>query len=350
MKRWIFWLGVLISALFLYLALKDVDFARLWVETAQAKYWWLVPGVAVYFLSLWVRAWRWQSLLRPVKRIPPSRIYPVITIGYAGNNIFPARAGEVLRAVVLKSREEVPISASLATIVVERIYDGLTMLAFVFIGVTGLTQANEDLILFGDVSIRDVGIWGGAVIGGLLGVFVLVALLPRQAESVLRWFAVRLLPERIQARVLDFATPFLDGLASLRSPLDILQVSLTSIVVWLLETANAWLVMHAFDFSVDFMALLLMIGVINLATSIPSAPGYFGVFHLAAIAVLGLYNVPNEIATSYAFVLHFSLWLPVLVVGLAYLAREGISWRQVGELRQKPMPEPEMPLEGGSQE
>src|SRR4030066_2001796 len=140
MKRWQFWLGLLISALFLYLVLRKIDYAQLWQVLKTANYWWLIPGVAVYFIALWVRAWRWHYLLRPLKSISTRSMFPIVTMGYAGNNIFPARAGEVVRAVILKKKEGVPISASLATIIVERVFEGIGMLAFVFINLAELTR------------------------------------------------------------------------------------------------------------------------------------------------------------------------------------------------------------------
>ncbi len=93
MKRWQFWLGIIISALFLYLVLRKIDYATLWQVLKAANYWWLIPGVAVYFVALWARSWRWHYLLRPLKSIPTLTMFPIVTIGYAGNNIFPARAG-----------------------------------------------------------------------------------------------------------------------------------------------------------------------------------------------------------------------------------------------------------------
>src|SRR5512136_1810601 len=129
MKSWKFWLGVLISAACLYWALQGKDFAGLWQALQNAQYLWLVPGVAVYFVGVWVRSWRWHYLLRPLKKIPTRTMFPIVCIGYMGNNIYPARAGEVLRAVILKDRQGVPVSASLATIIVERIFDGVVMLA-----------------------------------------------------------------------------------------------------------------------------------------------------------------------------------------------------------------------------
>ena len=102
-----------------------------------------MPGVAVYFVAVWARAWRWHYLLKPIKPIPTRVMFPITCIGYMGNNIYPARAGEVLRAVVLKRREGVPISASLATIIVERIFDGVVMLAFVFVNLTAIGETGK---------------------------------------------------------------------------------------------------------------------------------------------------------------------------------------------------------------
>ena len=107
------------------------------------------------------------------------------------------------------------------------------------------------------------------------------------------------------------------------------MVFLTSLVIWLLETGKYWFVMHAFNFQVSFFALMLMNGVVNLATTIPSAPGYLGTFDAPGIAVLEAYGVPHALASSYTFVLHFALWLPITALGAFYLAREGIKWGEV---------------------
>ena len=99
MKRWQFWIGVVISLVFLYLALRGLKLENLGEAIRNANYWWLIPGVAIYFLAVWARAWRWHYLLRPVKIISTRAMFPIVAIGYMGNNIYPARAGELLRAV-----------------------------------------------------------------------------------------------------------------------------------------------------------------------------------------------------------------------------------------------------------
>jgi len=335
MKRWQFWFGILISAIFLYLVLRKIDFAQLWQVLKAANYWWLIPGVMVYFVALWARSWRWHYLLRPLKAIPTTSMFPIVTMGYAGNNIFPARAGEVVRAVILKRKQGVPISASLATIIVERVFDGIVMLAFVFVNLaelTRLTNVSIDIagIKFG---IREIAIWGSVAFFGALAVFLVAAMFPKPTDHLVTWLVERLAPARIREKTLGISRRFLGGLESLRSPIDVLMVFVTSVIIWLLETVKYWFVMHAFRFSVSFFALMLMNGVVNLATTIPSAPGYLGTFDLPGIAVLQAYNISREVAASYTFVLHFALWFPVTAVGLYYMFREGIKWSETIKAR-----------------
>ena len=323
--NWKFWLGVLISALFMYWAFSKLDFGSFVDAVAAANYWWLLPGVGVYFVAVWIRAWRWHYLLAPMKKVPTKTMFPITTIGYMGNNIYPARAGEVLRAVILKRKEGISVSASLATIIVERIFDGVVMLAFVFVNLGELAKlANADSGFFGNI--QSLALWGTAAFLGALAVFLLAAMFPQVTAKIGAWLIVKLLPARLEEKTLDIMNRFLDGLASLRSPFNVLMVFFTSTIIWLLETVKYWFVMHAFGFTVSFFVLMLMNGIVNLATTIPSAPGYVGTFDLPGIAVLSAYGVNPEVAGAYTLVLHVALWLPITLLGAYYLAREGIKW------------------------
>jgi glycosyltransferase 2 family protein len=329
LKRWQFWVGLLISVVFLYLALRGLHLDLVWNSLRTANYWWLIPGVIVFFMGVWVRAWRWHYLLRPLKSIPTSKMFPIVNIGYMGNNIYPARAGEVLRAVILKKHEGVPISASLATVLVERIFDGVVMLGFVFLNLPELAKLNGDSGFIGNI--RSLSLWGAAAFIGALVVFLLAAAFPVKAEKIVETVFIRFLPLRFREKVLGFTHRFLDGLESLRSPREAMMVFLTSIVIWLFETGKYWFVMHAFPFQVSFFALMLMNGIVNLATTLPSAPGYVGTFDAPGIALLTAYGVPGEIAAGYTILLHVALWLPITVLGAYYFAREGMKWGEKPE-------------------
>src|SRR5829696_862078 len=324
MKKWQFSLGVLISILFIWLALRGMRLNQFWSAVKQANYIWLIPGIAVYFVGVWVRAWRWHYLLGPIKKIPTKTMFPITTIGYMGNNIYPARAGEVLRAVILKRREGVPISASLATIIVERIFDGVVMLAFVFVNLSELAKLTGSSGFVGNI--QQVAVIGTGVFLGSLAVFLVAAMFPQMTAKVSLWMIEHLTPQRLHLRIISVMNKFLDGLASLRSPFNVLMVFFTSVIIWLLETGKYWFVMHAFNFSVSFFALMLMNGIVNLATTIPSAPGYIGTFDAPGIAVLTAYGVEHSMAAGYTLVLHVALWLPITLLGAYYLTREGIQW------------------------
>ncbi|RPI34611.1 MAG: UPF0104 family protein, partial [Chloroflexota bacterium] len=220
--------------------------------------------------------------------------------------------------------EGVPVSASLATIIVERIFDGVVMLAFVFLNLPELARLTTGSGIVGNI--QSVALWGSAAFIGALAVFLLAAMFPEQAHALVTRIVRRVLPARFQTRVLDVTEKFLGGLESLRSPREALMVFLTSVVIWLFETGKYWFVMQAFPFKVSFFTLMLMNGIVNLATTIPSAPGYVGTFDAPGIAVLTAYNVDKAVAAAYTLVLHIALWLPITALGAYYLAKEGIKW------------------------
>ena len=331
LKRWQFWLGIAISLFMMWWALRGFKLADAWEAVQQANYLWIIPGVVVYFGAVWARTWRWHYLLRPLKRVPLGKLFPIVVIGYMGNNVYPARAGEFIRAYVLKRNENVSASASFATIVVERIFDGIVMLIFVLVALP-LAPSLPDWL-------RRVVILGSVAFFGALAVFLLLASAPKRFAVVYNWIVSRWVPTRLRRAVVGILDRFVEGLACLRSPFDLLMVFVTSLVIWLTETVKYWFVMHAFPyggFPVSFFALMLMNGVVNLATTIPSAPGYVGTFDTPGIETLKVFGVEPATAAGYTVVLHVALWLPITLLGFWYLAREGLQWsdfRQAEQLR-----------------
>jgi glycosyltransferase 2 family protein len=324
MKRWQFWVGILISIVFLYLALGGLELETVWTVVQSANYFWLLPGIAVYFVGVWVRAWRWKALLRPLKSISTGAMFPVVTIGYMGNNIFPARAGELLRSVILRDREAVPVSASLATIIVERIFDGVVMLAFVFLNLPELIRITGDTGFAGNV--QQIAIWAAAAFIGALAIFLLAAMFPQITERLVDYLLDHFMVARWRESTRSLTKRFLTGLQALRSPQEVLLFFAATTVIWLLETGKYWFVMHAFPFEISFFSLMLLNGFVNLATMLPSAPGYIGTFDAPAIALLTAYGVNGEMAAGYTLVLHAALWLPITLLGFYYYLRQPLRW------------------------
>jgi hypothetical protein len=319
LKSWRFWLGAIISALFLMIALRGLELEQVWRDAQTANYGWILPGVIAYFIGVWARTWRWHYLLRPIKPISLRTMWPVVVIGYMGNNIYPFRAGEIIRAYILKKKEGVSLSASIATILVERIFDGLVMLLFVFIALP-ITPGLPDWL-------RQIVIMASLAFFGALLIFLILATTPETSRRVYRWSIKQFAPDAWQPKLLALIDKFMTGLSSLSNFRDIFMVFFTSVLVWLLETIKYWFVMHAFGFTVSFFALMLMNGVVNLATTLPSAPGYIGTFDGPGIEVLKVFGVSPATAAAYTLVLHAALWLPITLLGFGYMAYESLGWR-----------------------
>lgn len=325
LKRWQVWLGLIISAAFLYQALSHLKLPEVWDALQGAQYWWLIPGVLVYFGAVWARTWRWHYLLRPMKAVPLGRLFPVVCIGYMGNNVYPARAGEVIRAYVLKRKDDVSMSASLATVIIERIFDGVVMLLFVFVALPFSPMPDW---------LRQVVIVFSLLFFGALLAFFAIAARPAISQKLYNWLIQRLVPERFREPARGILDRFMEGLASLRSGRDVAMVFVTSVVIWLTETVKYWFVMHGFGFTVPFYVLMLMNGVVNLATTIPSSPGYVGTFDTPGIEVLKAFGVPAETAAGYTFVLHAALWFPITALGTYYMWKERVRWEDFEKARQ----------------
>jgi hypothetical protein len=320
LRSWKFWLGLLISAVFLWWALQGLDWQDFGLALREANYWWIIPSVIVYFGAVLVRTWRWHYMLGHIKRIPTLRLFPIVVIGYMGNNVYPARAGELLRSYVLRRKEQVSMSSSLTTVILERLFDGLVMLLFV--AITLPFAPLPDIY-------RNIVIGFSVLFGVALLIFFVLATQPRRIEWLYTRLIDRWLPERLRPGVRNVYERAMIGLHSLRSPRDTALIFASSALIWLTETGKYWFVMHAFPFEVPFSVLMLMTAVVNLFTTIPSTPGYVGTFDAPGIAILSQFGVPHALAASYTIVLHIALWLPITLLGAFYMLRESISWRDM---------------------
>ncbi len=319
-------IGLAVSAFFIYLALPGLHLATVLEALQTANYWWLIPGILIYFVGLWVRTWRWQYTLRPLKHVPLKTLFPDVCIGYFGNNVFPFRAGELLRSYVLKQQTGIDISSSLATVIIERIADGLVMILFVFLALpfAPMPESYRNAVILMTVAFTAATVF-----------FIWMARQPARVERVYSLAAGVLLPSAVRAKTDGLYQRFMLGLRSLSSPSDITMIFLTSILIWLMETVKYWFVMHAFDFSVSFIVLMLMNGLVNLATTLPAAPGYIGTFDTPAIMTLQTFGVDPSVAAGYTFTLHAALWLPVTLLGGYFFWRNHLTMSDIDAARRQ---------------
>lgn len=332
MKRWIYWLGILLSLLFLYLAIRGLDLNNVWLSMRTANPLWFIPGLGLYFLGVLLRSFRWSLLLKNKYPVGSRELFPSICIGYLGNNVFPARAGEFLRAYHLKEKQQVPFSTSLASIIVERIFDGLVMIIFILIGLPFFLRT----ISGDDPSTLIQWILG---LGSLLFitaflVVILFAIFPQKTRRIMDKIFLRVLPQKWHQAYQNILQRFLDGVASLQSITQIASIMLLSIAIWLLETGLYWSVQQALGLHIPFTTLLLLNGALNLIAVVPSAPGYIGVFDAPGISLLSATGMVTDIAAAYILTLHAILWLPITIVGFYFFLREGLEWSQIKSRQQ----------------
>jgi uncharacterized protein (TIRG00374 family) len=327
--NWRVILGLLVSGVSLYIAIQNLQPARVWEAFKQAHYLWILPAVALYLFALMMRTARWQVLLSSQRQIPFRELLPTMAIGRGANNIYPFRAGEIIRVLLLRQRNFVSGATGLASILVERVFDGLTMILFLLLAalIGGIPDAQE-IEMFGQVALIDLRyiLWFGiAIFGAALVVIYAIELWPEPINRVTDWFVLKFMPRRFHTRLLDTASRFIGGFSSVRSVGTLTLVLLFSIAVWSAETLSYRLLMNSFGFGLDLHHLLLMSGAANLGTALPSGPGNVGTFDAPSILVLTGVGVSKDSAISYQFLLHAVLWSTETLAGVWFMWRSGIK-------------------------
>ncbi len=319
-------IGIIISVAAGYLFVRAVPLDQMGQALRAMDPIYLLPAVALYILSYVIRAWRWHFLMRPVARVKFRPLFAALMIGFLGNNLLPAHLGEFVRAYVLGRSENVSKSATFATVVLERVYDGLTVLFLLMLVLLfmDLPQGAVEGTVITASTLRLAGWAGLALFGGLM-VFLQFFRWQRASAMKVCRFCMKPLPEGLTAKALGMLDAFADGLALAR-PLDLLWIGLTSRGGWFVLGAWAWSMFPAFGLDLGLMSGLLMEVVMALALLIPSAPAFIGTFHLAAAATLSFMGASGAVAGSYAMVLWVVHFVSTNAFGLYYLWRQGLGW------------------------
>ncbi len=314
-QRAIVIIGLVISVVFLVLAFQGLQPGEVLESIRSASVPLLIAGALWYLASRIVIALRWGFLLRSTRAVPVRDLLELVCIGYMGNNVYPLRAGELLRIFLLRREQGIPVIRTTTVIVAERVFDGVVLLSFVVLAVLVLD--------IGTPEVRTIISLAAPLFAAALIVFFALALNQALFRRLLGWVCDRL-PAAIGSRLRGLGEHVIDGLSGLRTPGDLAGTIVTSYGTWLLEAVTYLIVAWAMGLPLDLLPALLLVGVINLAGLIPASPGQFGVFEgFARIVLVGL-GVGITEATAYALVVHLVLWLPVTVIGFALLARRGL--------------------------
>ncbi|CAN5893883.1 lysylphosphatidylglycerol synthase transmembrane domain-containing protein [soil metagenome] len=317
-------LGLIVSAVFLFFSLRGQDFDAVRDAFREINGWYLIPAVLLYFCGLFVRAVRWSILLRPIVKLSARQLLPINAVGLMANNVLPLRMGELVRAYALAQRAQVSKSASLATIAVERIFDGMTMLLFIAGSMAFVSLTSQ---------LRHVTVLALALFSLALVFVMLLAHGGATRDRFLR-LAFEYLPGAMNERASRMAASFIDGLGVFRNWRYLMAVGGTSILAWTFEVSVYWTTAQAFGGSIagamGAAETFLTTGIANLATLVPSSPGYVGPFEAAVILVLaGAMDLSRALALSYAILIHALLYFPVTIWGAIEWSRLHLSLRQM---------------------
>lgn len=326
MKQLRFWVGIGISVVCLALALRDVRLDEVGAALSQASYPWVLLTVAMTLFGLAARAVRWRLLFYPQTDLPLARLFTVLNIGYLLMNVLPARLGDVARAYLLGDLIGVSKARTLSTIFVERIADVLVVLLFL-----------ASLVFF--MPVPDWAAQTGVLLAaGFLALTVfLVALARNRVAGVqLARRVVGFVPLLDRPGLWHLLDSLLDGIEILRHWRPAVQLLAISIFIWILGVVQFDAVLVAFGLNLPIYAAVFIMCVTALGMTVPSSPGYIGVWEYIIVLALGLFGVDKSLALSCAIVLHGAVYLTTTAAGLISLWRESLA---MAILREEVLPQ-----------
>jgi len=322
------WIGIAISVFLLFLLFRKIDFDKMAAAFAAMDYRFLAPALVLTFVSYFMRAVRWKFLLLPTKRTRLSNLFPSTLIGYMANNLLPARLGEFVRAYSLGQKEGIATSAVFASLVVDRLCDGFTILFVLLITFfTVKLPPGMELVQAGLVT-------GGYVTFALyLCVLAFLALLKKRTGATVALVErlARPFSGKLADRVVALLDSFISGIRIPTDPAGMAATLLSSILVWATAIWPVDLVLRSFGVTLPITASMFIMVFLVFAVMIPAAPGFMGTYHFACVTALSAFEVGSEKALSIAIVSHAMGFFPVIVAGLYCLWRDKLSLKKLSE-------------------
>lgn len=301
-NRWLVWVSILLAGIFLYLALRDLDWRSFFATLRNAKYE-LMPLVLLWTSgSYFIRAMRWRLLLSAEKPISRPDAFWANMSGYLGNNFLPARAGELVRAAYANRVAGINLSFALAGGLSERLMDVIV------------------LILLGSASLAVSGVTSGALqqairvmamaAGAGMVVFLLLPAFGPLLKRLIEWLPF--LNLSLKEKLSSFLETFLLGLRALLSPRRAAAFSLYTACIWLMDGLNIVLLGFALHIPITLLQAFVLLAGLGLSSAIPSTPGYVGVYQFAAVTALAPFGISK--ADALAFIVTSQI-LGYMVIG-----------------------------------
>lgn len=321
-----FWAGIAISVFFMAMLLRKVDFNQLWAALVKVDYRYILLAVVCTFISYFLRAVRWHYILIPEKQIELSSLYSATIIGYMANNLLPARLGEFVRSYVLAQREGLHPAAVFASLVIDRLFDGFTVILILLVTLCTLQLPR------GLAEAETVLQTGGVITFGLYtAVVVFLLLLKRRTMVTLAFLSVLLkpFPQKFSDRLIPLLGSFIGGIRMSSKGRHIFAVLLTSLSLWIFCVIPVDMILQGFDIHLPIAASMFILVLLVFAIMVPASPGYIGTYHYACYKGLAAFGVPESTAVSIALVIHAIGFFPVIVAGLYYIWKHKLSLNEL---------------------
>ena len=328
---WKFWLGLALSAVFMYLAFRDADIGNTWSVIKSADLLLLTLATLLLLSQYIIRAWRWYIFLEPIQRTSFSNRLLSILIGFAANCLLPVRLGEFIRANYLGHKEQISKSTTFATVIIERIFDGLILLLVLLIAILTIRFPEESFNVSG-ISIRTLGLF--IFLAYILGILFLIGFRYKTEWSLAVFNTVFFfLPIRIRAKLTDIIRNFSLGLLPAKNLQGWILAIFYSLLLWTVSLFQIHLVAMSIGVEIPFVATFLVLAFASFGVMIPSAPGFVGTFHFWVKYGFILFGISHEEALSAAILFHATFFFPTIIVGFfSFLALQ----LSVGELSSDP--------------
>ncbi len=317
-----FWIGIAVSIFFLVLLSRKIDFNQLVMAFKTVDYRFVVFAIILTFISYFLRAVRWHYLLIGLKRIPLSSLFPATIIGYMANNLLPARLGEFVRAYLLAQREELETPAVFASLVIDRLFDGFTVLLMLVITLFTL-KLPEGL---GDAG---AALRAGGVVTFLVYcvVVVFLILLKRQTIKTLSFLKIMLkpFPRSFSDRLIPLLGSFIAGINLSFKGRHFGAVIISSIMIWTFALLPVDMILRGFGIDLPITASMFILVLLVFAVMVPASPGFIGTYHYACFKGLSVFEIDASTSVSLALVIHGIGFFPVVFAGFYYLWRDRVS-------------------------
>lgn len=311
-------IGLSVSLLFVWLAFRKFEYS-LFIETiSETNLTLLMLAIPLYITAFIFRGFRWQRMFVHLKTISFCDLFAALMIGYAANNLFPARLGEFFRAYVLSKTAKLNVGTSFISILLERVFDGLVIVGFAALFIFNYPSP---------VWIKRITTYSALLFFGIF--FLLFLFKHKKYSNRLLEKMLFLFSENMRIKTARIMGKLIQGIGMLNSYKSIFFVFIISIIIWLFELGTFYLIGMSLNMRVDIMTYILALVIVNLAIMLPSSPAYIGIIQYSCILSLSIFNVERSKALTFSIVLNFLWFIILTVIGTFYVWRIGMNWSQI---------------------